>query len=268
MMGQGRKFSAVLLCLLGTGGCSSTEAAPDPNATVSGFCENWAKAACSAKVVAACAGADKADADLTDGCVISQQAFCEGLLPAKGYSSQEASECLNAVQQAYSDGQLNADDIALVRHRGEPCNHLVKGTQGKGESCLSDDDCDTVQNYLCVLKSGAGSCQIPTVVEAGDPCTAPGAACKTGYYCGIDEACVKSKMVGASCTESFECTTGLECDTGKCVMRVDATSCAKDDDCTTNVCDIPVAASTGRCVNAITLSSSTSICQDLRKDSP
>jgi len=263
-MGQGLKFRFVLLCLLGTAGCSSTEDAPDPNGTVSGFCGNWAKAACSNSVVLACSGADKVDASLTDKCVSAQRVFCEGLFPAKGYSSQKAAQCLSAVQNAYSDGKLEADEIATVRHRGEPCNHLVKGTQDKGESCTIDDDCDTVQNYLCVFKSGQGTCQIPTVVGAGKSCSASGAACAVGFYCGVDEACVESKSENDKCTDTFQCDTGLDCDGGKCVARVDPTSCTQDADCTSNVCDIPSNTSTGRCVSRIILASTTGICEDLR----
>lgn len=264
MMGQGRKFSFVLLCLLAAGGCSSTEDAPDPNGTVSGFCGNWAKAACSSATVLACSGEDKLDADLTDKCVMSQRVFCEGLLPDKGYSSAFASQCLNAVQKAYSDGKLEADEIATVRHRGEPCNHLIKGSKDKGESCTRDDDCDTLQNYLCVFKSGEGSCQIPTLVEAGKSCSAAGEACSPGYYCGVDEACVEVKSEDDKCTDTFQCDTGLECVSDKCVPRVSPASCMADTDCPSNVCDIPVSSSTGRCVSRITLASSTGICEDLR----
>ncbi len=196
MMGQGLKFSFVLWCLLGSAACSSSESAADPNATVSSFCENWGKAACSAEVVVACSGADKVDADLTDDCVSSQRAFCEKLLPSKGYSSQFAVQCLNAVKAAYSDAKLDADEIATVRHRGDPCNHLIRGTKGAGDLCSSDDDCDTLQNYLCVFKSGEGRCQTPTLVDAGKSCSAPGAACRPGNYCGVGEACVESKFDG------------------------------------------------------------------------
>jgi hypothetical protein len=266
MIVQGLKFSFVLLCLLGTGGCSSTDAEADPNGSVSGFCTNWAKAACSSAVVLACSGAEKVNAELTDSCVMSQRAFCEGLLPTKGYSSQKASQCLSAVQSAYSDARLTALEIATVRHRGDPCNHLIKGTQDKGESCASDDDCNTLQNYLCVMKSGQGTCQIPTIVDNGDSCAAAGAACNPGYYCGVDEACVQSKVVGKKCAENFECATGLVCDPESlvCTERVSAENCAKDDDCTTNVCDIPVNSDTGRCVSSITLAASTGLCEDLR----
>jgi len=265
-MGQGRKFSFVLSCLLSVAGCSGTETTPDPNATVSTFCENWGRQACSSKVVLACSGADKLSSTLTEDCVGSQQAFCEGLLPAKGYSSQNATQCLRAVQAAYADGVLSADEIAIVRHRGEPCNHLVRGPQGDGESCASDDDCDTLKKYLCVLKSGQGSCQIPTLADNGTSCAAPEAACNTDFYCGADEYCVHVKDVGSACSASFECATGLECDpdTEKCVTRVAATSCTADNDCTTKACDIPVGLTTGRCVKSITLSGSSKICEDLQ----
>lgn len=265
--GKGLSFCFLLLGLLSAGGCSSAEDAPDPNATVSGFCGNWAKAACSAPVVQACAGVDKVDASLTDACVMSQRVFCEDLLsPAKGYSSQKATQCLNAVQEAYKDARLTATEIATVRHRGEPCNHLIKGPQGAGESCGSDDDCDTVKDYLCVKKSGEGTCQIPKLVENGDPCSAPDSACSPGYYCGIDEACVKSKAVGKTCAADFECETGLVCDstTSKCTEKVSPESCTQDADCTTNVCDIPYKASEGRCVSSIILSGTTSVCTDLQ----
>lgn len=268
MMGQraqGLKFSFVLCFLLvASGGCSSTEDAADPNGTVSGFCGNWAKAACSNEVVLACAGADKVTPSLVDACVMSQRVFCEGLVPTTGYSAQKATQCLNAVQNAYKDARLSAEEILTVRHRGDPCNHLIKGPQRVGESCGSDDDCNTLENYSCVMKSGEGTCQIPTVVDNGTSCSAPSAACNPGFYCGADENCVQSKAVGKSCAEDFECATGLVCDAGKCTAKVSPESCTKDDDCTTNVCDIPVNSSSGRCVSAITLSASSGICEDLR----
>ena len=144
-MGQRLKFGFALLCLLGAAGCSSIDADPDPNGTVSGFCGNWAKAACSNSVVLACSGADKVDASLTDACVMSQRVFCEGLLPAKGYSSQKATQCLSAVQKAYSDARLTAAEIATVRHRGDPCNHLIKGTQDQGEKQCCRGRCREVR---------------------------------------------------------------------------------------------------------------------------
>jgi hypothetical protein len=210
----------------------------------------------------ACSGADKVDDTLTQSCILSQQAFCEGLLPATGYSSQQASKCLSAVQAAYSDAKLTALEIATVRHRGDPCNHLIKGPAGVGEECSTDDDCNTLKNYICVFKSGAGTCQIPSPVMNGTSCSAPEAACNSGFYCGADEFCVQSKAAGKACTQTYECATGLDCDatTSKCVARVSQEMCTKDDDCATNVCDLPV----GRCVSTITLAPSEDLCRDLQ----
>jgi hypothetical protein len=267
-MGKALKFGVILLGLAGISGCSSTETAVDPNATVSGFCGNWAKAACSNETVLACSGAAKVDASLTDACVMSQRSFCESLVPQTGYSSLKATQCLNAIQAAYQDARLTADEVLTVRHLGEPCNHLIKGPQRAAESCTSDDDCDTVDNYLCVMKSGHGSCQMPTVVANGTSCAEPDAACNPGFYCsaGDDPNCVQSKAEGKTCSADFECATGLVCDpdSGKCAAKVSAESCSQDDECATNVCDIPVNSSSGRCVSAITLSASTGICEDLR----
>jgi len=258
------KISFVLLCMLGClGACSSKDDPADPYATPAMFCAAWGKAACSSKPVLACSGAEKVTDQLTQSCILSQQTFCEKLLlPVTGYSSQQASTCLSAVQAAYSDGVLKASEIATVRHRGEPCNHLGKGSQGVGEECTSDDDCNTLKNYVCVFKSGAGTCQIPFLVMNGTSCAAPEAACNPGFYCGTDEACVQSKAAGKACTATFECATGFDCDatTSKCTARVDQQNCTKDDDCATNVCDLPL----GKCVSLITLAPSEDLCKDLQ----
>src|SRR5450432_2574846 len=118
------KMSFVLLGLAaGIGACSSKEETPDPYATVGQFCLAWGHSACTSNTVLACSG-DTSDA-LTQACVAAQEQFCEGLLPTTGYSSAQAVSCLSAVQAAYSDGRLSAAEVATVRHRGAPCNHLI-----------------------------------------------------------------------------------------------------------------------------------------------
>jgi hypothetical protein len=264
------KIRAIFGCLMLGGlavvGCSGSDDQPDPYATVPQFCEAWGSAACTSTPVSRCAGTDSASADQTAACVASQRKFCESLfVGVTGYSSRYADTCLGAVRNAYSDGSLSAAEIATVRHRGEPCNRLIKGPQGVGESCTSDDDCNTLDEYLCVLKAGVGTCQIPEPVPNGDACDAPAASCNPGYYCD-DSNCVASKAAGKACAASFECKTGLVCDadSAKCAERVSQTECTTDADCTTNVCDIPTGADTGRCVNSIVLTSSTATCVDLR----
>lgn len=263
------KFSGLLLFLSVLAACSGSDA-DDPNATVFKFCSNWGKAACGSAAVTACSGVEKATETLTDACIESQRAFCIESLPSTGYSSERADECLDAVEQAYRDGRLSALEVDTVRHRGAPCNHLVKGPVGKGGECDRTDECDTVQGYSCILKSGKGSCQIPNVVPNGTSCAAPGAACNTGFYCD-ERNCVQSGAVGDPCEADFECTTGLACDpdSSECVARVSQTKCTKDDDCTTNVCSIPVTDSSddtpsvGRCVDYVILAPTEGLCQDL-----
>lgn len=163
-----------------------------------------------------------------------------------------------------TDARLTGLEIATVRHRGDPCNHLIAGPLGAGRSCVSDDDCDTLENYLCVSKSGSGSCQIPAVVSNGNSCAAPGAVCNIGYYCY--DNCVQSKGIGKACAADFECGTGLDCipDTATCEARVSSANCSIDDDCTTGACDIPANSDRGRCVSSIVLAPSESTCEDLR----
>jgi hypothetical protein len=257
------KFCAIFLGLISAlAACSSKVTPPDPYATKTGFCEGWAEAACSVTVVSHCSGVEaaKVTPDLTSACVDTQKHFCEGLVP-DGYVSTQAEICLSAVRTAYSDGTLSASEVATVRHLGEPCNHLIKGSQAKDDSCTTDTDCNTVDNYLCVMKSGVGACEIPKLVDNGTSCSAPEAACHDGFYC--DGAhCVQSLDKGEKCKNDFECTTGLSCDatSGTCAPRVPQTSCTMDQDCTTNVCDLPV----GKCVSSIILSPAEGLCQDLQ----
>ena len=64
--------------------------------TVQGFCAEWGKAACNAKVVGACSGLDVTD-ELTDACISTQADYCESLIPGGKYSSTTAKECIAAV---------------------------------------------------------------------------------------------------------------------------------------------------------------------------
>jgi hypothetical protein len=265
------KFCAIFLCLVaGIAGCSSKTTPPDPYATVSGFCEGWGKAACSTTVVLNCSGADAKDVTdvQTNKCIAKQQFFCEGLVP-DGYVSTQAEACLAGVQKAYSDGTLSATEINTVRHLGAPCDHLIKGPKGKGETCTVDNDCDTVENYVCVLKAGVGACAIPTVVDNGTSCKAPEATCNPGFYC--DKNCIASAAQDEDCAHDYECGTGLVCtipagsDTGTCTAPVPQTKCTADQDCiSSKVCDIAAGGTMGTCVSRITLTPDTSLCGDLQ----
>jgi hypothetical protein len=265
------KSSAIFLCLVAClASCASKVTDPDPNATVPGFCEGWGKAACSATVVSHCLGIDPGDvtADLTSSCVTSQQKFCEQLVPP-GYVSTQATDCLSAVQKAYSDGTLTSSEVATVRHLGGQCDHLIKGPQSEGDSCTTDNDCDTVDNFVCVMKRGIGACAIPKIVDNGTSCKAAAATCNPGFYC--DNNCVQSAAADEDCAHDYECANGLSCDltadagTGKCVAAAPPSKCSSDDDCPApKFCDIPAGGDTGSCVSAITLTPDAAMCETLK----
>ena len=267
------KFCAFLLGFLAcVSGCSSKDNA-DPYGTVSEFCEAWGKAACNTTVVNHCSGMTTTT-ELTSACVLKQQVFCESIVPSAGYSSAQATTCLDAVKAAYSDAALDGAEIATVRELGAPCNHLIKGPVAMGGACTQDTDCDTVHNVLCVMKSGVGACVIPTLVANGTDCSAPAAACNPGFYCDAvnSGACVATHGLNKTCAGNYECSEGLTCTgadatagtAGKCTMPVDPDMCMADTDCTSGVCDITSGSTTGSCTDQIILSHAESLCGDLR----
>ena len=243
-------------------GCSAKEAS-DPYPSGSDFCQAWGKAACNSQVVKVCSGMTTTSA-LTDACVVKQQTFCQNHVPTVGYSSAQAQTCLDAVSRAYSDATLTGPEITTVRELGDPCNHLIKGPAAVGDSCNQDNDCDTVNNVLCVMKSGVGTCVVPKVVPNGTDCSAPEADCQPGFYCDSSN-CVQAHAVGKACTADFECAEGLACSASQCTTRVNPGMCSTNTDCTTGVCDITGTDTTGTCVDEITLARAESLCGDLRQ---
>jgi hypothetical protein len=270
--GYRMKFCAFLLGFLACAvGCSSKDQS-DPYATVSDFCEAWGKVACNSTVVSNCSGETTTDA-LTQACVNKQQTFCEGLVPIAGYSSSQASRCLDAVKAAYSDAKLDGPEVLTVRHLGDPCNHLIKGPAALGQACAKDEDCDTVHNVLCVMKGGTGTCAIPKPVAAGMDCSDPSASCTDGYYCDPDvTSCIALRAVGKSCAGDFECAPGLACQgadqtagtAGTCATVVPTDMCMADTDCMSGICDVNGTDTTGTCVEQVVLSRAEDFCGDLR----
>ncbi len=262
------KFCAFLLGFIAcVAGCSA-KTPSDPNATVSDFCEAWGKAACNTTVVENCSGEPTSTDQLTQACIEKQQTFCEGLVPSTGYNSAQAQTCLDAVSQAYSDAKLTGAEIAVVRHLGDPCDHLIKGPQAEGASCNTNNDCDTTQNVQCVTKNGLGTCVIPMVVANGTSCAAAAASCMTGFYCD-GRNCIQSAALGEACADSTQCAATLTCQganpdagvsSGKCTAPGNATGCTTDSDCTPKACET----ATGTCVDSIILSPAEALCADLQ----
>jgi len=265
------KRSVISLCLLalaGSFGCKSEEdAPPDPLATRVGFCQAWAERACSEEVVADC------NARTTAACQDTQSDFCLGIIP-ENYSSAHAKECLDAVGEAYADGNLVAAELAVVLKLAAPCDKLSTGTQSDGERCSANDECDTAGGFSCITKAGAtkGTCGKPEEEAPGEACDGPAQVCREGYFCN-GENCVAYKKTSASCEGDYmckptdRCVTQSDADTdgGTCQPRADLSDdCTSDDDCQSHYCALERSGTAGTCATKIRLGNSEPLCDNLR----
>jgi hypothetical protein len=239
--------------LLLTFGCSSED---EPERTRAEFCEDWAEAACSEETVSRCQAADSA------ACKLSQTSFCLDLVP-EGFEDTTGDACLRAVRSAYADGDLSAAELRTVLRLDAPCDRLVRGPAGEGETCDSDQDCATPDGFVCVLKGGAtaGTCQQPDEVQPGTSCAAAQQVCSEGFYCN-GANCIAHLAAGAACTSNEECGPAARCLAGTCDARLTVrASCTSDDECISGVC---FQFDDGqRCTDRLPLSPSEPICDDL-----
>jgi hypothetical protein len=259
--------------LVGCGSDSDDDAPPNPLATVSGFCQAWAELACNPNVVNYCA------ADDADACQSSQSEFCEELVPSNGYDATNASDCLRAVENAYADGDLDADELMVVRALGGECSTLIRGDADEGEACDENSDCDTTAGFTCVQRAGdQGTCQVPREVDAGRSCSAADAVCDDGFYCD-GRNCVERLPEDTECLDSSECAEDLRCEVtsngeagasgvpsgqGTCVPRAGTLDpCESHDDCVSGFC-LALDGGAGECINQIRLARSEPICEQLR----
>ena len=192
----------------------------------------------------------------------------------ENYSSEHATECLNAVKAAYEDADLTAEELQIVIKLGAPCDQLSKGTSSDGESCSSNDECDTTTGFSCVAKLGAskGTCVKPEKVEAGEACDGPAQVCGDGYFC-TGENCVVYKKTGGTCEGDYQCKVEDHCviddttdpATGTCEVRAKVSAaCVKDDDCQSHYCVVASGETEGLCASLIRLSQREPLCENLR----
>ena len=249
-------------------GCKVAEdTPPDPLATPSGFCDAWAHNACPDEVVTYC------NARSTAACVSTQTDFCRGIIP-ENYSSEHATDCLNAVKAAYSDGDLTAEELTVVIKLAAPCDQLSNGTASAGERCTKNDDCDTAGDFSCVIKLGAakGTCAKPEEVGPGEACDGPAQVCAAGNFCN-GENCVVYKKTSGSCDGDYHCKPADQCvlDTtsdpavGTCEVRAAlSAACTGDEDCQSHYCVVASGETEGKCASTIRLSLNEPLCENLR----
>lgn len=263
---------APLLLLSVLPACSDTQTGPgahgDPLGTMEKFCAAFAKLACNAKVVTACAAAD------AEACQATQAAFCAGLVPGAGYTSEAAKACLSAVETAYADAVLTPAELAVVRGLAAPCDQLVAGEVEAGGSCTERWDCDTLEGFDCVRAPGvtSGSCQIPEERGGGQSCGLPAQTCAVGFYCN-GSYCIERAQAGASCSESVPCGEALLCSGGgvdggaggTCVVKATTGgACGSGAECASGLCAIAAGSSAGVCVDQAQLTPTEPLCNDLR----
>lgn len=269
-------IALTLLTLTLPAACSGTEEPPDPLRNAQGFCQEWAKAACQPSVVENC------DTE-KDDCIATQSQFCETIVPEE-YSRRKASACLSAVKTAYRDAKLTGDEVQIVRYLAAPCDQLSSGTRDAGESCNSNDECDTSLGFACITKLGSsdGICEKPDVVGPGQACDGDAEVCEEGYFCNGDN-CVAYEELGEACDGDYECAPEHRCvapaasgaggagggsgeaEPAVCTERAGLNDvCTSDDDCQTHYCYKETGATEGECASTITLSRSEPLCDDLQ----
>jgi hypothetical protein len=223
------------------------------------FCQDWAKAACSEEVVSVC------QSEGADECRQSQEDFCRKLVPEDTFSDAKGQACIDAVADAYEDGDLKGEELAVVLKLAAPCDRIIQGPKEAGDSCTKRSECDASAGYECVKKADkeTGSCQLPEVVAAGKDCEAAQKTCGVGNYCN-GENCVEANDVGDDCTIPEECGEEGFCnDDGKCAERFAVNeSCSSDAECATGICyEFDGEKS---CTDRVVLSRSEPICGDFR----
>jgi hypothetical protein len=258
------KLGCLLLLGVGLLSCSA-EKDVDPLASASGFCEEWAERACGEAVVNRCG------ADNKDDCLVSQAQFCEKLVPGSLYSQAGADKCLDAVEKAYKDGDLDAKERDTVRTLGAPCDLVLSGNGRSGDDCEENSDCDRAGGYDCIIPLGEaeGSCEKPKSVQGGLECGGPADVCASGFYCSESGDCLGRKSAGKECSEIVPCAGGLNCvipegsTAGICTARLENNEkgCEVDSDCASGICQKGNDRSV--CSPKIQLDSLEEICDDL-----
>lgn len=239
------------------GGCSSdVEQVENPYETREGFCNAWARAACNEKVLASCGNPEGGE-----GCRAKQAAGCLSLV-GETYTEARAEGCMEAIEKAYSDAKLTLAEVQLLALDTSPCDRLFKGNRNKGQSCSSDQDCDTVEDFRCI-GGEEPTCQVPVEVAGGGRCSGKDAVCAEGFYCN-GQNCVARVPLGQPCLTE-PCEEALTCHAGTCSQRAaDFVECTEAESCASGLCDIPSGSSTGICVPRLELGMTSQTCVGLR----
>lgn len=219
--------------------------------------------ACGPEVIDVCQAAS------ASRCQASQKEYCLDLVPPS-YAPDQARVCLDAVEAAYADADLDGEELKTVTQLGAPCHLLVRGSGGADAPCTSSAECDGPRGFVCVIKGGDidGTCQIPEEVGGGFDCSEPQQTCEEGFYCN-GENCIAHRRLDARCTVDTECGPEAYCEAVPpeldkvCTPRSDISEpCSSARECLSGVCLL--AGGESLCVERVRLSPSEPLCQSLR----
>jgi hypothetical protein len=242
--------------------CSSSD---DKPRTREEFCQDWAAAACSPDTVKYCQATDAA------ACRATQTSFCLSLVPTN-FSDKAGDACIKAVGAAYKDADLTGDELNTVLALGPPCDRVVQGSKGAGESCTTTTECDAPSGLECVIKGGSptGTCQKPESVGPGLRCSAAQQVCTAGFYCDGNN-CIQAKAAGDACANDEECGTDGFCGAeGTCTAKFNVGQpCEENKQCSLGTSSgaglcYAYGSTTKTCVDVIRLSPAEPICANLR----
>jgi len=221
------------------------------------FCADWARAACSPEVVSRCQARD------ANACRTTQRSVCLELVPAN-FADEMGDDCIDAVKNAYADGDLQGEELTTVYSLGGACASIIVGPGRVGDACTDDRECDSLRGLVCARKStqDQGTCQDPQQVGPGRDCESLRKVCSEGFYCDGSH-CIEAKRQGESCTFNGECDPDAFCNAdGSCEAgRSVSDECSEDIECSRGVChafeEVKV------CTDRIVLSRSDPACDDL-----
>lgn len=228
--------------------------------SIQDFCSQLAVHDCSQAVVQACYGASETtlDAD-TQACVSARSTMAACNPTGLPFHGEFADNCISAHDAAFSQTTI---DLPTYQAMQQACTMVFNKGGTLGSSCDADVDCDTGTGYACVIHGNAkGTCQVPTVVPAGDSCVDPSALCDVGLYCDIGGHCVSKPTKSQACSDTIPCDTGFRCDAAAHVCEdtlADGAKCASDDACLGGFC------LSSECASVYTIAFGGSTCKEFK----
>jgi hypothetical protein len=272
-----RKLCVLAGLLALVGACGEDE--KEPAVGQAEFCSRWAAAACSQGTVDACQAAS------VEACRTAQQEGCMDQL-GDDFVDSGSDTCINAIELAYMDADLTADELRLIELGGD-CRTVVSGPGDEGDDCSEDRDCDRSASLECVIRdgSGVGSCQVPNQVGAGRSCDDPGDVCETDFFCSSTDYCLERFGDDEECSYSGQCNSDAFCNldrsvadggspdggspsggstAGVCEARHPTNDpCTENEQCQSGIC-YEFSSTERVCINRLRLSRSEPICATLR----